>query len=403
MGLTNRFIKYLRVDTESINGSKIVPSSVGQKDLVQILINELKTIDLDMVEYSNGVIYAFKKSDYSVPYKSLGLIAHIDTYPLNCKGVVEPIVIDDYKGAKDISHIKSFPLAVVEELNDCLHHRLVFSKYSSNLGADDKAGVAEIVTAMERIKTNNIKTPDIYIALTCDEEVGLGSRLIDFKKYNPDYSIVLDGEFAGEIHIDNMSVFSCAIRVRGREYYVGRAKDIAKNAIDIIYEFMNEFSTEKKPKDSENKEGFFNWGKIQGDSKNIILMCSAMSFEEEDINRRIQKIYDTCAKLNIKYGKGTISVRLPQGGYNCFCSNVNEEYVDIIRNAMHCNNLECKKIAFRGMTDSVYLREKGLHAITIGIGASSFHSIYEWASINDMEKTTNTIITLCSQKLDKNN
>lgn len=401
MKLTERFIKYIEFNTESINGGKEIPSSIGQCIFAQYLVDELKCIGLERVEFSNGVIYAYKRSDYLTQYKSIGLVAHIDTYPLNGRGDVEPFVIEDYYGAGALDQInKEYPSRIIEMLNGgFLHHKLVFSKKRTTLGGDDKAGVAEIVTAMEHIIKNKIHTTDVYLAFVCDEEVGRGSKLIDYNKFNPDYTIVLDGEFAGEVHVSDMSVFSCGIKVKGDYSFLGRAKDIMKNAIDIINEFMSDFGSDEKPRTSEEKEGFYHFGKVQGDSNNVILMCTIMGFEESDINEKIKKIYDGCKKINKKYGERTISVVFPKGGYNKFSNNMDERIVLLVENAMKKNDLDCNRIAFRGLTDSTVLRENGKTAITIGIGCSSFHSIYEWASINDMEKTTNTIVTLCSQKI----
>lgn len=401
MILSERFLKYLRFNTEAVNGVCEIPSSSGQVIFADYLVDELRQIGLDNVEYCNGVVYAYKRSDYSEMHQAIGLVAHLDTYPLNGRGNVEPIVINNYCGEKDLEFTKKkYPTAIIDLLNnDYLHHKLVFSKRNTILGGDDKAGVAEIVTAIENIIEYQIKTMDIYIAFVCDEEIGRGASLINFDKFKADYVFVLDGEFAGEIHISNMSAFFCGIKVNGDYSFLGRAKNVMKNPIDIIAEFMGNFSNNERPQSCDGDEGFFHFSKIQGDALSAILMCTIMTFEEGEMNTKIRKIYDVCKMMNEKYGENTISIVFPKNGYNIYSKNNNEDIVELVERAMIENNLKCRKLNFRGLTDSTIFRENGKNAITIGIGCSSFHSIYEWASITDMEKVVSTIISICMEKV----
>ena len=397
--LRERFLNYLRIHTEAINGSQGFPSSEGQVVFAQILVEELKKIGLEDVDFINGVVYATKRSNSETDHESIGFVSHIDTYPWSGNGT-DPIIVEDYYGpdALRVSN-KSYPNAVLSVLNECyLHHSLVISNRKVPLGGDDKAGIAEIITAMEYLIENEISTRNIYLAFTCDEEIGRGANLIDFSKFIPDYTIVVDGEAAGEINISDMSVFSCGINVRGQYVFLGKAKGVMKNAIDIVYELMDEFSEDAKPQNSENDEGFYHFSKIQGDTNNAILMCTIMSFDKEDMEKRISKLYEVCRNINNRLGSRTVSVMFPNGGYN-ECSIVTDDgLVRKIEKAMISNNIECKRIKFRGVTDANIFREIGREAITIGIGGGAFHSIFEWASINDMEKITNVIITLCSNQ-----
>ena len=208
--LRERFLNYLRIHTEAINGSQGFPSSEGQVVFAQILVEELKKIGLEDVDFINGVVYATKKSNSETDHESIGFVSHIDTYPWSGNGT-DPIIVEDYYGpdALRVSN-KSYPNAVLSVLNECyLHHSLVISNRKVPLGGDDKAGIAEIITAMEYLIENEISTRNIYLAFTCDEEIGRGANLIDFSKFIPDYTIVVDGEAAGEINISDMSVFSC--------------------------------------------------------------------------------------------------------------------------------------------------------------------------------------------------
>ncbi len=314
---------------------------------------------------------------------------------------MEPFVIDDYCGEEGLSPInKTYPSDIVDLLNDNFkHHTLIFSKGKTLLGGDDKAGVAEIVTALEYIVKHDIQTNDIYVAFVCDEEIGRGAALVNYDKFKADYIFVLDGEFAGEIHISNMSSFFCGIKVRGEHSFLGRAKNVMKNAIDIMGEFMSCFPNDERPQFCEGDDGFFHFSKIQGDLINTILMCTIMDFEEDKMNEKIQRLYDVCDMINAKYGERTISIVFPQNGFNHLSKNKNESIVKVVERSMLVNGLQCKKINFRGITDATLFREQRKVAITIGIGCSAFHSIYEWVSINDMEKTVRTLVSISKERI----
>ncbi len=401
INVCDRFLKYLEFNTEAINYGREIPSSIGQIEFANYLVDELIKIGIDKVEYSEGVVYGYKKGAYSKNNKSIGLVAHLDTYPLKWGKGVEPFVIDDYCGEEDLLPInKTYPSAIVDLLNDNFkHHKLIFSKKKTLLGGDDKAGVAEIVTALEYIMKHDIQTNDIYVAFVCDEEIGKGSALVNYDKFKADYIFVLDGEFAGEIHMSNMSSFFCGIKVRGEHSFLGRAKNVMKNAIDIIVEFMGYFSNDERPQFSEGDDGFFHFSTIQGDSLNSILMCTIMDFEEDRMNEKIQRLYNVCNLINTKYGERTISIVFPQNRFNHFSKNKSENIVKVVEKSMLVNGLKCQKINFRGLTDATLFREQGKEAITIGIGCSAFHSIYEWASINDMEKTVRTLVSISKERI----
>lgn len=402
MSLEKRFLEYLSFDTEAVKNSRTIPSSNGQVDFAMQLAEELRSIGFVDVEFSNGVLYGRKKSDYEEPGDSLGFITHIDTYPMGTVAPLECLVIDDYSSTKlqDLSN-KVYPPEMLDVLEKTqLHKRVVFSKGNTNLGADDKAGIAVVVTAVEKIIRDKMSTFDIYFAFVSDEEIGEGAKRLDYEKYKADYSFVMDGEALGEISICEMMHFSCFIKAIGVYSFLGDASKIMVNSIELLSKYIGSVDDFKFPQNNELGDVYIHFDSIQGDVSLSLLSCSILSPFQSVLDNNVKKLYSICDEINSKYGNNRMRVVRPRySEYNSYCKNDNDNIVKVLKSAIRKNGVEPNEIRFKGVTDSTIIRSKNKNAITVGVGCGGFHSKYEWASITDMLTSVDILVSLMSMSL----
>lgn len=397
MSLEKRFLEYLSFNTEAVKNSRTVPSSNGQIDFAMRLADELRLIGLVDVEFFNGVLYARKKSDYEESEYSLGFITHLDTYPMGTVAPLECLVIDDYSSIKlQNASDKVYPSGIFGDLDGSqLHKKVVFSKGNTNLGADDKAGITVVVTAVEKIIHNKISTFDIYFAFVSDEEIGDGSSRLDYGKYKADYSFVLDGEALGEISVSEMMHFSCFIKATGIYSFLGDASKIMVNSIELLNKFIGSVDDSRFPQNNDLGDVYIHFDSIQGDVSLSLLSCSIMSPSKSVLDDNVEKLYSICAEINSQYGDKRIRVVRPRySKYNPYCQNDNDNIVKMLGSAMRENGIEPNEIRFKGITDSTIIRSKNKNAITVGVGCGGFHSKYEWASITDMLTSVDILSSL---------
>ena len=399
MTVEDRFLDYVSINSESSKSSKSIPSSEGQLQFAKKIEEELKRIGLSEVEFVNGVLYGKKESNSSENEYKLGFITHLDTYPMGNKSSIEYIVLDKFvpEKLKEITG-KKYPLEVVDYLEkNQKNNRIVFSKGKTNLGADDKAAIAVIVTAIEKII--NLNTRTIYFAFVTDEEIGIGSERIDFNRYKADYSIVLDGQYSGEICVREMMHFSCFISAKGRYSFLGDAHKTMVNSIELLCSFINRIDERKFPQHNEAGDVFVHFDSIEGDVTSSVLSCTVMSSDESILQENTRLLYLIADEINALYNEKL--VRIIGGKYNpnnSYNNNNNNEIVEMLRKAYITSNINPKEIIFKGITDSISLRSKRKNAITIGVGCGGFHSIYEWASITDMENSVEVMVNLMCMK-----
>lgn len=399
MSLEKRFLEYLSFNTEAVKNSKTVPSSNGQIDFAMRLADELRLIGLVDVEFSNGVLYGRKKSDYEESEYSLGFITHLDTYPMGTATPLECLVVDDYSSIKlqNVSN-KVYPSGILGDLEGLqLHKKVVFSKGNTNLGADDKAGIAVVVTAVEKIIGDKIPTFDIYFAFVSDEEIGDGASRLDYGKYKADYSFVVDGESLGEICISEMMHFSCFIKATGVYSFLGDASKIMVNSIELLNKFIGSVDDSKFPQNNDLDDVYIHFDSMQGDVSLSLLSCSIVSPSKSVLEDNVDKLYSICTEINSQYGDNRIRVVRPRySKYNPYCKNDNDNIVKMLRSAIRQNGIEPNEIRYKGITDSTIIRSKNKYAITIGVGCGGFHSKYEWASITDMLRSVDILASLMS-------
>lgn len=402
VSLEKRFLRYLSVNTEAVKNSGKVPSSNGQVEFAMKLADELRLIGLVDVEFSNGVLYGRKMTDYEKREYSLGFVTHIDTYPMGMVIPMECLVIDDYNSIKlKNASNKVYPSGILDDLQRSqLHKRVVFSEGNTNLGADDKAGIAVVVTAVEKIIRDKIPTSDIYFAFVSDEEIGVGASRLDYDKYKADYSFVIDGEALGEISISEMLHFSCFIKATGDYSFLGDAHKTMVNSIELLNKFIGNVDDAKFPQNNNLGDVYIHFDSIQGDVSLALLSCSIMSHSKLVLEDNVKKLYSLCEKLNSKYGDGRIRMIRPRySKFNPYYKNDYDNIVKILRSAIRENCIEPNEIRFNGVTDSTVIRSENKKAITMGVGCGGFHSKYEWASISDMLTSVDVLVSLMSKTM----
>lgn len=394
-----RFLRYIKIDTKSDPDSKKNPSTEIQFDLAKILESELRNIGFEDVTLDKkGYVYAsiHKNTDKKIP--KIGFIAHLDTSPDMSGKNINPKIINKYNGADIVLNEKLNVVLSPKEFPELLNYKnqtLITTDGTTLLGADDKAGIAEIITALEYIINNKIKHGEISVAITPDEEIGRGADFFDLKKFNADIAFTIDGEEVGLFEYENFNAANATILIKGRNIHPGYAKLKMKNSIMISYELQSMLPINERPEFTEGYEGYFHMNSISGtveDTKLIYLIRDHDKVKFENKKRHLKR----CIKfLNEKYGKNTIKAKIKDIYYNMkdkIPTNMN--IVEKVKEAMRQCNIEPKILPIRGGTDGAKLSYKGLPCPNIFTGGHNAHGKYEFIPIESMEKAVEVIIKI---------
>ena len=385
-----RLLKYVQIDTPSDPSSETTPSSKCQFDLAKILVEELKSLGVENAEvdekcYIYGSIPATEGCENC---KALGLIAHMDTAPdFNGCGV-KPMIIENYDG-KDVVlgdsgrvlKVKDFP-----ELVNMKGRTLIATDGTSLLGADDKAGIAEILTLVERIFAEKIPHGKLCIAFTPDEEIGAGADHFDVEKFGADIGYTLDGSKEGEIEYENFNAAGAKITVQGNNVHPGMAKDIMVNAQLIAMEFNGMLPANEIPAATEGYEGFYHLTNMEGSVETAILNYIIREHSKEKFEERKAFVRNCANILNEKYGAGTVELELKDQYYNM--KEMVEPHMHLIEYANEAAKevgLNPKVVPIRGGTDGARLSFMGLPCPNLGTGGFGFHGPYEHITAEGME------------------
>lgn len=397
--LLERFLRYVKVNTKSDDKSETTPSTACQLDLAKILKNECEKIGLTEVSLDDkGYLMATLPSNTDKETPVIGFIAHMDTSP-DFKGEgVNPQIVE-YKGG-DIILNKEMNISLSESyypvLKELVGETLITTDGTTLLGADDKNGIAEIMTAMNYlIQHPDIKHGKIRIAFTPDEEVGRGADFFDVEKFGADFAYTIDGGALGELECENFNASSAVVKVNGSNIHPGYAKDKMKNSILIAYEFHNELPQNEAPQHTSGYEGFYHLNDIEGSVESTTLTYILRDFETDGINNRKNKLKDIEAKLNSKYGESTVEVALKDQYQNM--KEIVDKYPEIMeraKNAMNTLNIVPKLVPIRGGTDGSRLSFMGLPCPNIFTGGYNFHGKYEFTVVSYMELACRTIIEI---------
>lgn len=386
MNATERFLNYVKFETTSDEESVSCPSTAGQTVLAEYLAGELKGIGVADAAYDeNGYVYGHIEASRGYDNApKIGLIAHMDTSPaVSGKDVKPQIIVFDGKNAPMVD-------------GKYIGEELIVSDKTTLLGADDKAGVAEIIAACERIIADDtMKHGRISICFTPDEEIGRGADRFDFERFGADFAYTVDGGELGEISNENFNAAAVELTVHGINTHPGSAKNKMRNAILFLNEFINLLPAAEIPACTEGREGFYHIDSVSGNETEARLSMLIRDFDKQSFEKRKQYVESTVAFLNKKYGGATFEVSVTDSYYNML--EIIEKYPEItarIESAMRKAGVKPEFEPIRGGTDGARLSFEGLPCPNLSTGGMNFHSIYEAIPVKSLEKMTDVLINI---------
>lgn len=399
MDIVERFLNYVSFDTQSAEDSQTVPSTAKQLDFAKYLRDELKDEGFDDVEMDdNGYVYATLKSNIKKEVPTIGFISHYDTSP-DCSGKdVKPRIVKNYDG-KDIelspgiiSSTKKFP-----ELLQHVGEDLIVTDGHTLLGADDKAGIAEIVQAMCWLRDHKeIPHGDIRMGFNPDEEIGMGSHHFDVEKFGCEWAYTMDGGDLGDLEFENFNAASAKINIKGVSVHPGYAKGKMINANRLAAEFAAMLPADETPETTEGYEGFYHLLGIESNIENAKLSYIIRDHDRDKFEERKAFIEKCVVEMNKKYGEGTVTADVKDQYYNMKeMIDPKMHVIDIVLKAMQDSGVPPKVEPIRGGTDGAQLSFKGLPCPNIFAGGVNFHGPYEFISVQVMEKAMQVIVKIC--------
>jgi peptidase T len=393
-----RLLKYVKIYTTSDKESKTVPSTSRQFDLAKILVKEMKNIGIEDVKVDDKCyVYGYIKATKGYENKpSIGLIAHMDTAPSACGENVNPKIIENYNGEDVI--LKEGTVLSVEKfphLKKLKGRTLITTDGNTLLGADDKAGIAEILTACEHIINENIPHGKICIAFTPDEEIGRGAENFNVKEFGADFAYTIDGGEEGEISYENFNAASAKVEIHGVSVHPGSAKNTMINALYVAMEFNSMLPSCERPEYTENYEGFYYLEQMEGNTDKVSMSYilrdhDSLKFQnKKDIMIKASKI------INEKYGENTIVVHI-KDQYKNMIEHIKPcmHLIDNAKYAMEKLNITPIIEPIRGGTDGATLSYMGLPCPNLGTGGYAYHGEYEHITVEGMDISTNIIIEI---------
>ena len=406
MDITERFLNYTKFDTQSAEDSQSVPSTKKQLAFAEYLMKELKAEGLDDVEMDdNGYVYATLKSNVKGEVPTIGFISHYDTSP-DCSGKdIKARIVKNYDGSDItlsegiVSSPKKFP-----ELLNHVGEDLIVTDGHTLLGADDKAGIAEIVQAMCYMRDHKeIRHGNIRIAFNPDEEIGMGAHHFDVDKFGCEWAYTMDGGDLGELEYENFNAASAKVNIKGVSVHPGYAKGKMVNAARLAAEFASMLPADETPETTEGYQGFYHLTGMNANIEGATLSYIIRDHDRKKFEDRKDFIEDCALKMNEKYGEGTCVAEVKDQYYN-MRQQVEPlmHIIDIAFAAMQEAGVTPKVKAIRGGTDGAQLSFKGLPCPNIFAGGVNFHGPYEFVSIQVMEKAMSIIIKICQLSAEYN-
>ena len=402
--VVERFLGYVKYDTQGSTATKTTPSTEGQRVLGNALVEELKGIGLsDVTIDENGYVMATLPANTDKKIPTIGFVAHMDTSPDYSGKNVNPQMVD-YKGG-DIKLNENTVLSPNKfpELSKYVGKTLITTDGTTLLGADDKAGIAEIITAMEYLIVNpNIVHGTIKIGFTPDEEIGEGADHFDVEKFNADFAYTVDGGELGELEYENFNAAGVEVKIKGRSVHPGSAKNKMINSQDIAMELQGLLPAAAKPEFTEGYEGFFMLSHMNGTIEDTSMVYIIRDFFMDTFEAKKKLFQDIADLLNKKYGEGTVEVNIKDQYYN-----MKEKIepvmhiVDTAVEAMKSLEIEPIIVPIRGGTDGARLSYMGLPTPNLFTGGLNFHGKFEFIPVESMEKSVETIIKIITLYAEK--
>lgn len=400
MDLKERFIKYVKVDTTSLLNSSQTPSTSCQFDLAEILEEELKELGLETKLVKECIVYGKLKGN--APGDKIGFIAHMDTVPAVSGKNVNPRVIENYDGKDIILNEKENIIMTVEEFPYLSLDKgcdLIVTDGTTLLGADDKAGIAEIMSLLQYLKDHpEVKHPEIRVAFTPDEEVYRGTENFDVKFFDADYAYTLDGGRIGEVNYENFNAASAEISIRGLSIHTGSAKGKMVNSLLVAMEFQSLLPVFDNPAYTENYEGFNHLETMSGNVDQTNMSYILRNHDAKLLEKQKQDFITAAEFINKKYGN-ILTLKLADS-YRNMAPLIKENFhiVEKVKDAMKDLDIEFKAVPIRGGTDGATLSYMGLLCPNLPTGGRNFHGRYEYANLNEMEKIVELLIHMVTIK-----
>ena len=399
--ILDRFLRYVSVDTQSDENSESQPSSAKQLDLLRMLRDELTAMGVEATLDEYGYVMATLPSNIDRKVPVVGFIAHVDTSPDASGANVRPQIIENYDGG-DIA-LKGVPGLFLKpsEFPELLGHKgetIITTDGTTLLGADDKAGVAEIMNAVQyMVEHPEFKHGEIRIGFTPDEEIGRGVVKFDVKKFGAEYAYTMDGGEVGELEFENFNAASAKIHIQGRNVHPGYAKGKMKNAILIGMELNSLLPAQQRPEFTEGYEGFFHIISFKGSVEEADFGYIIRDHDRAKFEEKKEVIGKCVAFINEKYGEGTASLEVKDQYYNM--RQQVEPYYFIVEKAvkaMEMEGIEARIQPIRGGTDGANLSFKGLPCPNIFAGGLNFHGKMEFAPLESIEKASRVVLNIIS-------
>ena len=400
MSVVDKLIKYVKYETTSDENSVTVPSTEGQRVLVEELKRELEALGLETALDENGYLFGFLRNNTGKNLKKLGLLAHVDTSPDMSGKNVNPRILP-YEGG-DIVLNEELQIVMKEsdfpQLKEYVGENLLVTDGTTLLGADDKAGVAEIMEVLEYLFHNpEVPHGDLHVAFTPDEEIGRGPHHFDVEAFGAEIAYTMDGGPVGELEYENFNAASAKVTVKGRNVHPGTAKNKMKNSIFVAMEYADAFDRKDTPEHTEGYEGFFHLNDIEGDVEETSMYYIIRDFFEDTFEGRKVQMMEAASVLNEKYGEGTVTVEIKDQYKNMRTMVEPHMYlIEHAKKAMEMAGVKPIIKPIRGGTDGAQLSYMGLPCPNLFTGGENYHGRFEFISVESMEKAVAVLKNLIS-------
>lgn len=398
--IVNRFLKYVSFDTQSDEASSSTPSTEKQFRLAEYLVEELRAVGLEEVEMdAQGYVYATLPSNVEHAVPTIGFIAHIDTSPDASGANVQPRIVQNYDGTDIVLDAEAGIVTAVEKFPELLRHvgeDLIVTDGHTLLGADDKAGIAEIVSAMAYLVQHpEVKHGRVRVAFNPDEEIGRGAHQFDVERFGCEWAYTMDGGEVGELEFENFNAASARIDITGVSVHPGFAKDKMVNAARLATELVQKMPAAEVPEATTGYEGFFHLTGLSGSVERATLNFIIRDHDRERFEARKAMLRGLVQGMNLKYGYEAIALQLDDTYYN-MREKVEPvmHIIEIAREAMEAAGVEPQIKAIRGGTDGAQLSFMGLPCPNVFAGGLNFHGPHEFLPIPNLKKACEVVINI---------
>lgn len=405
--IINRFLSYVTIDTQSDPQSQNTPSTEKQWDLANKLAEELQEMGLQEVSIDeHAYIMATLPSNVSHEVPVIGFISHFDTSPDFSGTNVTPQIIEDYNGEDIILNKEKDIILSPDYFEDLLQYKgqtLITTDGTTLLGADDKAGITEIMTALKYLTEHpEIKHGTIKVGFTPDEEIGRGAHKFNVQKFGAEWAYTMDGSQVGELEFENFNAAGADVVIKGKSVHPGYAKDKLVNSMYIAQDFINSLPRLETPEHTEDRQGFFHLSSIKGDVEETRLHYIIRDHDRNHFEARKEMMQDLVAEINAQYEKEVIEIKIEDQYFN-MREKIEpvQHIVEIARNAMEAVEVEPILKPIRGGTDGAQLSFMGLPCPNIFAGGHNFHGKYEYVPVESMQKAVEVIVKIAELTAEK--